>query len=114
MKKELAAAERRLNARNDRIYTLEQLVTGQEHKLMQKDQRYSEELRDLKRQIANCEFITCSDSFGVILTISPSDASYLVWSWKNRKAAQRRWRRESRHDFLVLRDGRGDGSGTAR
>jgi hypothetical protein len=113
MKKELAAAERRLNARNDRIYTLEQLVTGQEHKLMQKDQRYSEELRDLKRQIANCEFHSCPHSFDMTLTISSSDASYLIWGWKDRKAAQRRWRRESRHDFLVFRDGRGHGSGTA-
>jgi kinesin family protein 5 len=55
MKKELGAAERRLNARNDRIYSLEQLVTGQEHKLQQKDQRYSEEVRELKKQLMNGE-----------------------------------------------------------
>jgi hypothetical protein len=52
MKKELSATERRLNARNDRIYQLEQLVTGQEHKLMQREQRYAEEVRELKRQVS--------------------------------------------------------------
>jgi len=51
MKKELSATERRLNARNDRIYQLEQLVTGQEHKLNQREQRYNEELAALKRQV---------------------------------------------------------------
>lgn len=52
MKKELSATERRLNARNDRIYQLEQLVTGQEHKLNQREQRYNEELAALKRQVS--------------------------------------------------------------
>jgi hypothetical protein len=52
MKKDLSATERRLNARNDRIYQLEQLVTGQEHKLMQREQRYAEEVRELKRQVS--------------------------------------------------------------
>jgi septal ring factor EnvC (AmiA/AmiB activator) len=52
MKKELSATERRLNARNDRIYQLEQLVTGQEHKLNQREQRYNEELQALKRQVS--------------------------------------------------------------
>ena len=51
MKKELSATERRLNARNDRIYQLEQLVTGQEHKLNQREQRYAEEVAALKRQV---------------------------------------------------------------
>lgn len=52
MKKELSATERRLIARNDRIYQLEQLVTGQEHKLAQREQRYNEELQALKRQVS--------------------------------------------------------------
>jgi septal ring factor EnvC (AmiA/AmiB activator) len=57
MKKELSATERRLNARNDRIYQLEQLVTGQEHKLNQREQRYNEELAALKRQVTLGTFL---------------------------------------------------------
>ena len=70
MKKELSATERRLNARNDRIYQLEQLVTGQEHKLNQREQRYNEELAALKRQVTLGTFLS-SFLFPRSLSLSP-------------------------------------------
>ena len=72
MKKELSATERRLNARNDRIYQLEQLVTGQEHKLNQREQRYNEELQALKRQV----------SLGTSTSSSRSLFLSMEWSWR--------------------------------
>jgi len=84
MKKELSATERRLNARNDRIYQLEQLVTGQEHKLNQREQRYNEELAALKRQVtlgtSLCPFLPpLSLSLSPLTTTFSRSLEYISW-----------------------------------